>query len=93
MFIFQLRAVFIEVFTLPGIFHMDSTPHFMDSIWTIFWLGPQPFFHSIPTVDSIWNVYGMDHSMDIPWTSPCGFHMDSMECPMKLNPDSMECST
>ena len=54
-------------------------PHSMDSIWTIFWLATQPFFHSIPTMESIWNPYGMDHSMDIPCASLCGFHMDSME--------------
>jgi hypothetical protein len=44
-------------------------------------------------MESIWNDHGMDHSMDIPWSSPCGFHMDSMEFPMKLNPDSMDYST
>ena len=27
----------------------------IDSIWTIFWLATQPFFHSIPTMESIWN--------------------------------------
>ena len=79
-----------EVFTLPSIFHMewvDSTPHSMDSIWNFFWLGPYPISHSIATMDSIWNVYGMDHSMVSPWSSPCGFHMDSMEFP---NPDSID---
>ena len=54
-------------------------PHSMDSIWTIFWLATQPFLHSIPTMESIWNPYGMDHSMDIPCASPCGFLVDSME--------------
>ena len=60
-------------------------PHSMDSIWTIFWLATQPFFHSIPTMESIWNPYGMDHSMDIPCASPCGFLVDSMEFPMNLH--------
>jgi hypothetical protein len=57
-----------------------------------FWLSPHPFSYSIPTMESIWNDHGMDHSMDIPWSSPCGFHMDSMEFPMKLNPNSMDYS-
>ena len=64
-------------------------PHSMDCIWTIFWLATQPFFHSIPTMESIWNPYGMDHSMDIPCSSPCGFLVDSMEFPMNLHCKSM----
>jgi hypothetical protein len=77
---------------IPYGFHMDwvdSTPQSMDSIWTIFWLGPQPFFHSIPTMDSIWTVHGIHHSIWIPCTGPCGFHMDSMEFPMNFNCKSM----
>ena len=60
-----------EVLTLPGIFHMDY-----------FWLATWPFSHSMPTMESIWNPYGMDHSMDIPCASPYGFHVDSMEFTM-----------
>ena len=60
-------------------------PRSMDSIWTTFWLATQPFFHSIPTMESTWNPYGMDHSMDIPCSSPCGFLVDSMEFPMNLH--------
>jgi hypothetical protein len=39
-----------------------------------FWLSPQLFFNSISTMESIWNVHGMMHSIWIPWTGPCGFH-------------------
>jgi hypothetical protein len=62
---------------------MDS----MDSIWTIFWLGPQPFYQSIPTMDSMefpmnFNCKSMYYSIWNPWTSPYGIHgtvhMDSI---------------
>ena len=64
---------------------VDSTPQSMDSIWTIFWLGPQSFCQSIPTMDSIWTVHGMVYSMDWSMDSPYGIHMDSMEFPMNFN--------
>jgi hypothetical protein len=67
---------------------MDCTQS-MESIWTIFWLGPQPFFQSIPSMESIWTIYGMIHSMDQSMDSPYGFHMDSMEFPMNFNSKSM----
>ena len=83
---YNMRSLHSPVFSIWIPYGMDGVqPHSMDSIWTIFWLATQPFFHSIPTMESIWNPYGMDHSMDIPCTSPGGFHVDSMEFPMNLH--------
>jgi hypothetical protein len=64
---------------------VDSTPQSMDSIWTIFWLGPQPFLESIPTMDSIWTVHGMVHSMDWSMDSPYGFHGISNEFQLQIH--------
>ena len=74
------RSLHSLVFSIWNPYGMDGVqPYSMDSIWTIFWLATQPLFHSIPTMESIWNLYGMDHSMDIPCASPCGFHGISNE--------------
>ena len=73
---------------IPYGFHMDwvdSTPQSMDSIWTIFWLGPQPFCQSIPSMDSIWTVHGMVHSMDRSMESPYGFHGISNEFQLQIH--------
>ena len=65
----------IKVFTLPGLIHMESmesTPHFMESIWNDFQVRSQPFAGSIVTLDSIWNGHGMINSI---WNSGL-FHME-----------------
>ena len=54
-------------------------PHSMDWTWTIFWLATQPICHSMLTMESIWNTYGMVPSICNPWTGPCGFHGISNE--------------
>ena len=44
-----------EVFTLPGLIHMES----MWNPWNECWLGPQPIHCSMDIMDSIWNGHGM----------------------------------
>ena len=44
-----------EVFTLPGLFHMES----MWNPWNECWLRPQPIFYSMDIMDSTWNGDGM----------------------------------
>ena len=69
-------------------------PHSMDCIWTIFWLATQPFYFSIPTMESIWNAYGMVPSICSPWTGPYGFHGISSKFILQIHVlfhmDSME---
>ena len=51
-----------EVFTLPGLIHMesmDSTPPFHGFHMEWFWVRSQLFFGSMVTLDSIWNGHGM----------------------------------
>ena len=49
-------------------------PHSMESIWNVFWLVTQPFFHSIPAMESMefpMTLYykSMYYSIWIPWNS------------------------
>jgi len=84
-----------EVFTLPGRFHMESIwngvecPHSMDCSMDYFLAGsPLVFLFHIHYgfhMECPWNTpFHM-----IPWTSPYGIHMESMEFPMNLNSKSM----
>ena len=61
----------IEVFTFPIFFTWNGwiPTRFHGLHMAIFWLETQPFFHYIPTMESIWN-------------GP--FHVDSMEFPMNF---------
>ena len=82
-----------EVFTLPGIFHMDSNPIPWTPYGLFFGWQPSHFFIPYP----LWSPYGMDHSMDIPCPGPCGFHGISNEFTLQIHVlfhmDSMEEST
>jgi len=50
---------YLEVFTLPGLIHMDSTPPFHGFHMEWFWVRSQLFSGSMVTLDFIWNGYGM----------------------------------
>ena len=58
-----------EVFTLPGLIHMES----MWNPWNECWLRPQPIHCSMDIMDSMWNDHGMVNSI---W-NPLLFHPDS----------------
>ena len=51
--------------------------HSMESICNVFWLVTQPFFHSIPTMESIRNVHGISNEFIL--QIYVLFHMDSLE--------------
>ena len=78
----------------PRYFPYGFQPHSMDWTWTIFWLATQPFYFSIPTMESIWNAYGMVPSICSPWTGPYGFHGISSKFILQIHVlfhmDSME---
>jgi len=65
-----------EVFTFPGLFHMESMESIRYSMWIPWnhcWLRPQPIYCSMDIMDSMWNDHGMVNSI---W-NPTLFHMDS----------------
>ena len=57
-----------EVFTLPGLIHMESISNSMWNPWNECWLGPQPIHCSMDIIDSIWN----DHGVVMEWSIPYG---------------------
>jgi len=61
-------------------------PQSMESIWTVFWLATQPFFHSIPTTEFPMNLNckSMYYFIRIPWNSPYGISWEStIKCIVK----------
>ena len=65
----------LEVFTLPGLFRMES----IWNQWNQCWLRPQPISYSMDILDSMWN----DDGMVMEWLIPYGIHMDSTEFHME----------
>ena len=68
----------IEVFTLPGLIHMESISNSMWNLWNECWLGPQPIHCSLDIMDSIWN----DHRVVMEWSIPYGIHHYSTWIPL-----------
>jgi hypothetical protein len=75
---------------------VDSIPIPWNSM-DYFLAGNPAIFSFHTTMESIWNVHGMVHSIWIPWTGPCGFHGISnefviykLQIPVLFHKDSME---
>ena len=56
--VLQLLRAIREVFTFPGLFHMESTWNPWNP-WNQHWLRPQPVSYSIDIMDSMWNDDGI----------------------------------
>jgi len=67
-----------EVFTLPGLIHMDSIRYSMWNPWNHCWLRPQPIYCSMDIMDSMWN----DHGMVMEWLIPYGIQLYSTWIPL-----------
>ena len=68
----------IEVFTLPGIFHMEwmeSNPIPWTPYGLFFGWQPSHFFIPYP----LWSPYGIHMEWTIPWTFHVLVHVDSNE--------------
>jgi len=64
----------VEVFTFPGLFHMESMESIRYSMWNPWnhcWLRPQPIYCSMDIMDSMWN----DHGMVMEWLIPYGIQL------------------